>query len=410
MKKSFIAVFAIALLASAVSFAAESSVAGGFEASGNVVAGAGWQRFKTTGAAVVTRDVNGNLPGPIGSNDTTAGAVNKEDVFKFFVDQAELDVAKSFGENIRIRADLDFGSNTMNGGARFNNGAGPGAAVGVLVEQAYATANLALGNGVEFLLGRFNAPIGFEKINIIYNDTISHSIVYRALRPNTFTGAKFYYAFSDMVDWHLYVVNTGLTNDMGDFVALKTDIPGAGTRIGFNWGEEGKKSTLGVSGAYGQDHTNPGNMKKHLSFLGDADWQWWVTDNFAFGGEAVYRQIDTRNTVAGQNRKNGKYFGALANFHYDFSDVWDGTLRFAWAKDVNGANATGALVGGNFGGAALQSLTGAKQSIYEFALAGNYAIADGAKLKLEGDYSLYKPTGASKQQVFGFAAAFAYEF
>ncbi|MDP2599845.1 MAG: outer membrane beta-barrel protein [Deltaproteobacteria bacterium] len=420
MKKTFIAVLAVAMLAGTTSFADESYVSGGFEASGHIVAGAGWQRLKSAaGTTGLTRDITNTVPGVIGEYSTEAfsAADNKKDEFKFFLDEFELDLAKSFGENIRIRADLDFGSGTMNSGPRFANATGVGGfGSNVVIEQAYATANLAVGNGVEFLLGRFNAPIGFEKVDVFYNDTISRSAIYRSLRPNTFTGAKVYYAFSDLVDWHVYVVNNGSMNyDNGGLNPAggqNTDVPAFGTRLGFNWGEEGKKSTFGLSGIVGQDHPN---QKKHITFIGDADWQWWVSDNFAFGGEGIYRQIDT-TTVGG---KNGKYFGALANLHYEFSDVWDGTLRYAYTKDNNG------LINAGVGvipitGAAAQSLTGEKEQIHEIALDGSYDVADGASFRLEGTYSLVIPNGTqpagqasantAKTNIFGFGAVFAYEF
>src|SRR3989338_4507835 len=253
MKKSFIAVLAIALLAGTTSFADESYVSGGFEASGHIVAGAGWQRLKSSaGTGGLVRDITNTVPGVIGAYTTeafTTATDNKKDDFKFFLDEFELDLAKSFGENIRIRGDLDFGSGTLNSGPRFANATGVGGqGSNIVIEQAYATANIALGNGVEFLLGRFNAPLGFEKVDVFYNDTISRSAIYRSLRPNTFTGAKVYYAFSDLVDWHVYVVNNGSMNyDNGSLTPAgvqNTDVPAFGTRLGFNWGEEGKKSTF----------------------------------------------------------------------------------------------------------------------------------------------------------------------
>lgn len=387
----------------------------GLEISGHVFSGAGWQRYKTTTTAPTTApvDVNGTEAGVIGEySNTTFGAVggaNKEDVFKFFVDEFEVDLAKSFGENIRVRADLDFGSETLFSGPRFTNGSGTGDGVGTLVEQAYATANIPVGNGMEFLLGRFNAPMGFESNDVVSNDTISRSIIYRALRPHTFTGAKFYYAFSDMIDFHFYIVNSGLTHDDGDVVDVNTDIPGGGFRLGFHWGEEGKQSHVALNGATGQDHpTVASGMKRHITFMGDLDFQWWATDNFAIGGEGLYRQID--NSIAAS--RNGKYIGGLLNLHYDFSDVWDGTLKYAWAHDVNGPMA-GVTVTSLATGAA-QSLTGAiagGQQNHEMALATNYSITDGAKLRLEGGYTYLDPSGAANNQhIFGFAGGFAYEF
>lgn len=413
MKKILFSMLSVALLTSGVVLAQESYVAGGFEASGHTFVGAGWQRFDVNGAGnVVVRDVRGTLPGVIGgyaeSVNGASGRTNNEDYFKFFVDEVELDLAKTFGENIRLRTDLDFGSGTLNSGQRFGNAGTAGDDVGILVEQAYVTTNLAVGNGVELLLGRFNAPMGFESVDVGDNDTISRSVIFRALRPISFTGAKIYYGFSDMVDFHFYVTNSGLIHDDGDVISTDTDIPNVGFRLGFNWGEEGKESHLAWNGAWGNDHVG---AKDGWSFLGGADWQWWATDSFALGGEAIYRQIDDTNTD-GAGELNGKYYGGLLNLHYDFSDVWDGTLRYAYAHDVNAVllAATGAEEVLNNVGAA-QSLTGGDQQLHELALAGNYAITDGATLKLEGGYTRIDPTGAGNgQNVFGVGGGFAYAF
>lgn len=406
MKKLFFAVLAAALVTGAVSFAQEASVAGGFEASGHAVIGSGWQHFDVNGGGTVAQDVRGTTLGPIGSY-STAARVTAEDEFKFFLDEVELDIAKTFGENIRLRADLDFGSSSLYSGPRFTNGGGVGDEAGILVEQAYATTNIAIGNGLELLLGRFNAPIGFESVDVSENDTISRSVVYRALRPVSFTGAKLYYSFSDLVDFNFFIANNGLTHDDGDVIEQNTDFPSLGGRFGFNWGEEGKQSHLGIVGAWGQDH---GNFKNGFTMLGDADWQWWVTDSFALGGEGIYRQINTR----GAGVLNSKYFGGLLNLHYDFSDVWDGTLKYGYAHDINGlaevCRINVACVGGS-GVAGTASLTGADQQIHEFSLAGNYAITDGATLKLEGGYTFAQPAGAANtRHVIGVVGGFAYAF
>ncbi|MBI4224402.1 MAG: outer membrane beta-barrel protein [Deltaproteobacteria bacterium] len=367
--------------------------------------GAGWQRHRVAGGGAVAQDIRSNDPGVIGAyadNTSATGATTRTDYFKFFVDEVELDLAKTFGENIRLRTDLDFGSTTLNSGSRFNNAGGSTDEAGILVEQAYATTNLAVGNGVELLVGRFNAPMGFESVDVGDNDTISRSVVYRALRPISFTGAKLYYAFSDMVDFHFYLANNSLVHDAADVIGVDTDIPALGFRLGFNWGEEGRESHLGWNGAWGQDHAN---VKSGWSFLGDVDWQWWATDSFALGGEAIYRQVDTV-TAGGIN---GKYFGGLLNLHYDFSDVWDGTLRYGYAHDINGAANAGLALANTRAGT--QSLTGGDQQLHEMALAGNYAITDGATLKLEGGYTYIDPTGgANNQHVFGVGGGFAYAF
>lgn len=393
MKKLFIAILALGLVAVAMSAQAEEKyVAGGFEAAGHVIVGAGYQHFNNRvptefandGTTVTTAGVMGKYIG--------TGPAARQDAFSFFVDEVELDLMKSFGENIRLRADLDFGRVA-------SSGAGTAA---FSLEQAYATANIPLGNGIEFLLGRFNAPMGFEAYDVNENDTISKSILVRGLRPANMTGAKIYYAFSDLVDLHFYVVNTLYA----DSDVKVNDIPSVGFRLGFNWGEEGTESTFGVSGMFGPESRM---SNKHFTFGGDIDLNWWITESFALGLEGLFTRNDAvTNTTGVAAGVNTTYYAGLLNLHYVFSDVWDGTLKYAFALQKNPAS-------GGAGANNPINLTGTQQQIHEISLAGGYSIADGAKLKLEGRFDMIKPStttfpASRTEYVFGGALAFAYDF
>lgn len=389
MKKLITVVLVIGLAAfiTTSAKAGEKYVAGGFEASGHVMAGAGYQHHNNRAQTYFTFDGDiGYYAGPIGKyinsvNPVTFMPANRQDIFTFFVDEVELDIMKSFGENIRLRADLDFARTAS---------AGMWVAPFVL-EQAYATANIPIGNGLEFLLGRFNTPIGFEAADAIDNDTISKSVIATGLRPTNTTGWKLYYAFSDLVDFHFYVVNT-LYQDSNVKI---NDIPSMGMRLGFNWGEEGSESTLGISGLFGPE-TRASN--KHFTFGGDIDMNWWITESFALGLEAIF----TRNN-AFTGGSNTEYMGGLLNLHYAFSDVWDGTLRYCFAKQFDPASNNIGLNNIN--------LTGAEQAMHQIWLAGGYSIADGAKVKAEGRFDIVNPAGAGNTEyIYGAALAFAYNF
>ena len=130
MKKFGVLALATAawLGSSTAAFSAQSA-AGGIEFSGNVDVVTGWQHddgatYETLGSCPY--GVGGfAIPGvPVGmgcnSLDTAGSgsgqlgefrglAAPNRDTFNFYLDQVELDVQKSFSENIRIRADLDFG-------------------------------------------------------------------------------------------------------------------------------------------------------------------------------------------------------------------------------------------------------------------------------------------------------------
>ncbi len=385
MKKFIIAIIAVSVVGMfAANANAAEYVAGGFEAAGSVVAGVGYQHQNNKAATeFATNDVESSWAGPIGRYVNVMGP--RQDHFEFFVDSVELDLMKSFGENIRIRADLDFG--------RFNSGSNFGA---FNLEQAYATANIPIGNGLEVLMGRFNVPIGFESVDVVDNDTISKSILIRSgIRPTNTTGLDLYYAFSDLVDFHFYFANR-LTND--NMRAKINDLPSFGLRLGFNWGEQGQESTFGVSMFGGLEHN--ADIKKKWTFGGDLDLNWWVNEVFAFGLEGIMRY--DQGIAANPSMTT---FGGLLNLKYLFSDVWDGTLKFVYANQNKATNGQWDFIGGT-------GLIG-KQSVYEISLAGNYLIADGAKLKLEGRVDMIQPPSGNAgrtQMVFGGAMAFAYEF
>ncbi|MFO1464001.1 MAG: porin [bacterium] len=387
------------------------SAAAGIEFSGNVDIVTGWQHddgATTDGPTGVFPGQTGGScsfgPGGLGCNsidDRGSGsgllgdfrglAAPSRDTFDFYVDQVELDLQKTFGENIRIRADLDFGRflsgsirNTQNG-SNFN------------LEQGYVTTNIPFGKGMELLLGRFNAPIGLESVDRADNTAVSFSNVYRYLRPHNLTGLKLYYAFTDNFDWSLYVVN-----NLGDVIsaAVGTDsaIPSYGTRFGFTWGAEGKESTVGFSYAGGPEQF--GN-NAHLTHILDLDFNIHVGEKITIGGEGIYRQDNVTGAFAGF--PNSKGLGGFLLLGFEPSDTWNLYFRYGYLHDIN---PTGAY-------------TGLDQQIHDFALGAGYQITDGAKVKFEYRLDLHHYSAAVAAALTGsdrtalqnaIAAEFAYNF
>lgn len=390
MRKLFSFALVLGFVAFMATANAQESVAGGFEMNGSIVTGMGYQHHNNDASTYATNDGDRTyFSGVLGAYlPLVAVPAVSSDYFTFFLDAVELDVTKSFGENIKLRADVDVLRGTaLTTATAATNAAAMASAVSL--EQAYATANIPVGNGIEFLLGRFNAPMGFESADVASNYLISKSALGAGLRPVNMTGAKLYYAFTDLIDLHFYVVNTLYR----DSAIVTRDIPSVGARLGFNWGEDDAMNTIGVSPMFGPE-TRISN--KHYTFGGDLDFNVWLTEAFAIGGEGLF----TRNNNFG-GTSNTEYMSGLLNLHYAFTDVWDGTLQFVLAKQYDpGADAAG-----------VTNLTGFTQTIYQAALGGGYAIADGAKLKLEGRFDIVNPTGASNTEyIYGGAMAFNYDF
>lgn len=400
MKKILLSFLMTSFVAMSAVQAAESTN-GGLELSGNIDVVTGWQHDSMNSVGDFAGGQLGWFRGA-----TAPG----RDTFDFYIDQFELDVNKSFGENIRIRADLDFGRQLSGSGRNTNSAAPFGPALSNFeIEQAYVTANVL---GAEFLIGRFNVPIGYYVVDRADNPTISFSQNFNYLTPVNNTGAKIYYAFNDLIDWHLYVVNSladsaafgngaganpgGLTN--GAYSA----IPSYGTRIGFNWGSDDTKSTVGIAYAGGPERfgCNGGTTgcNRHLTNIVDLDWSIKFTPSFLFAGEGTFRQD---NSLTGPN---DRAYAAFGLFNYDFSTNWRVYGRFGWMQDRTG-----------FYTGAINPITGGllSQNIWDGAVGVGYQITEGAKMKVEYSPTVFVPRnapGLGTAWSNGLAVEFAYNF
>ncbi|MBI2343984.1 MAG: outer membrane beta-barrel protein [Deltaproteobacteria bacterium] len=387
-------------LAIAGFFGTAMAVDGDFEMSGHVNTGMGyqyWGKNADSGLIGASGSSHGTL-GDFPANSSGGTKLARQQSLIGFVDEAEIDVMKSFGENVRARVDFvpAAGADSTGSGAIWTGNGG--------LEQAYATVNIPVGNGMEFLVGRFDVPIGYESVERNDNTLFSHTTIYRDLRPKTATGLKFYYPFSDMVDLHFYVVNN-LTDTFGgtDFA-----LPSGGFRLGFGWGDMGRRSTFGVSAAGGMEAfrtSGAAGKNGNLSYMADLDWNVWVSEYFAVGGEGVFRS-DSANAAA----TDGRYFGGTLALNYVFSDVWDGTLRYTFVMDKAGISGTTACLGSCL--SVISGGSAGKTTVHEVALGGQYHIADGAKLQLEARYDMLKNTAlaGSSGSAYGGALAFLYTF
>ncbi|MBL7684879.1 MAG: outer membrane beta-barrel protein [Deltaproteobacteria bacterium] len=403
MKKATSLFLFLSLLASKPLFAAESK-AGGLELSGNVDVVTGWQHDDKNATGIAIGGQLGEFRGATSPS---------RDTFDFYIDQVELDLNKSFGDNIRIRADLDFGRQ-LSGSTRNTNSGGYSGIVGAggsnfELEQGYVTFNI---KGLEMMFGRFNAPIGYYVVDRADNPTISFSTPFKYLTPTNVTGMKTFYSFNDHFDWHLYVVNnladsvafgfgpTANPGGMGNYSAL----PSYGTRFGFNWGSEDTKSTVGISYAGGPErfgcNAGTSSCNKHLTHIVDLDFAVKLTPKFLLAGEGVFRQDNA--LVAGT--QSDRAFGGFALVNYDISDAWRVFFRYGFLQDRTGfytdtlATAAGFTVGG--------------VNVHDFALGVGYQLTEGAKVKIE--YSPYitdpRAKGLKTSMSHGLAVEFAYNF
>jgi|GEM_PF-655840 len=428
-----------ALLGAGTLQAAEKkSAAGGLELSGNVDVVTGFQYDnanslqlgygQTTAAGALTPNVVNDADnvgvgeGQLG--DLRGKGAPSHKTFNFYIDQVELDINKTFGENIRIRADLDFGRG-LSGSLRTT-----GLGSNFLLEQGYVTANIPIGNGLEFLIGRFNTPIGLEAVDRADNIALSYTNIYRWLRPHNTTGAKIYYAFNDLFDWHVYAVNN-LYDSIGSVTGAAiaplnqttndTAVPSWGTRFGFTWGEKGKENVVGLSYAGGPEGianniTVAGvnfaaTSKTHFTQMADLDFSFHVTDSFIIAGEGIIR-MDAANGGLGacttSAPTNCKAFAGDLLFAYNFNETWGMYFRYEYFADRQGNYTLAYAKVANL--AAGGGAVAANYQMHDFSLGTTYQITDGAKMTAEYRFDLGVPVAGGKPQNQAFALEFAYNF
>ncbi len=373
MKKLFTLV---AVAAMAVTSVAQAEM----QLSGNVTTLVGYQRDDSALGGV-------SGTGGLTQGDLTWANVASGDHFGFAVPQAELDIENEFGENIMARIDVDFID------------LGSPSATAVLLEQAYVTANLGVGNGMEFLIGKFNAPIGLENVDRHMNVFSTYTGGFIYLTPKQVLGAKLYYEFNDTWNMDLAIVNA-MNDPLGGGTSA---LPSGMLRFGANWGDEGNESTFNFAGGFGPELIASNNA--HYDMLGDMWGVFAIGDAWDLGWELTYRQ--TNGLGGGNNTKAmaGQFYGV-----YTASDVWTVQFRAGWFDEVNaagtsnGASTTTASWSGVAGG-------NPKGNDFNGTLGATYTITDDAKMKLEYRMDWYMTSGATTNPMFHTGVAeFAYSF
>src|SRR5262249_1481428 len=178
---------------------------------------------------------------------------------------------------------------------------------------------------------------------------------YNFITPTNATGAKMYWAFGDHLDLNVYLVNQlfdcviiGAACLSGPAGTGDSAVPSWGMRLGYNFGAENKKSTVGIS--YEGVPEQAGNNAQ-IDTIVDLDFAIKPTENWLIAGEAVYAQRDNLPTVLGPNAKS---MGAYFVLDYKLSDIWDVDFSYGYFHDFQGL------------------YSGADQQIHNFLIGAGY--------------------------------------
>ncbi len=346
-------------------------VVGGFSMQGYLNMAYGFQHFSNDPITEVAGDNStGGVMGewlPTTNNGTVPNP--GESFAQAFIPFMELDMMKRFGERARLRADLFFG--------RTNSGSAIPAAQ---VDHAYLAVTLNEEHNIEVVLGRMGMLAGFEPYEPYFNDTISYSILWRAvISAGSPTGIMISGDVNEDLTLYFYVAN-GFVNDS---IFKGNTLPGFANTIKYTWGSDAKPSALVITPFISPD--SGGNSP--LSMGIDAYTAWWLSERFELGLEGTYQRINANARTGGANTN---YFAGLLNLHWEPTPRWYTVLKYCYANQTDVGNG-------------VMNLTGAKQQIHEMSLGFGHYLADTVKFKGEGRFDIIDPAAGSSQWIVGAA-------
>jgi len=347
-----------------------------FEGAGSVAAG-----------GVATREGTDNLPG---SNFNL-------NAFKFALEKP-LSSKDEFTAG--FRADLIYGSDAT----RIDNATGVGgtlaggpagtAAVNsssdLLVEQAFVQFRAPVGNGIDFKVGKFVTPLGYEVIERPSNQNISYGNIFVNLIPTDHTGVLASYTFNDIINVSAGVTdgwNTGSAYNVGTTGAGKSGTGLIGT---VNINAPGGNANIQTGAYVGLD---PAGNKAQILAGGTAGsyiptnnttWVWdtwgqWkpkiTGSNLTLGFEGDLGQYtDANPLLIGVPDETSTFTGAALYAKYQFTKIFALSTRTDWIHNNDAQK---------FGAGSTATFANPVEDIYSWTLTSEFDVWENMLLRAE---------------------------
>lgn len=347
-----------------------------------------WEKTKVTGSLDLNYNYNFNRP----TNAAGAGAFNGYRVFDvttntFNIGLFELAVENSPNDWMTLRADLDFGHDTL-----FFHSPGLGTIEFFDLQQAYVALKAAsVGNGLTFKIGKFVTMHGAEVIEASANNNISRSFLFNYAIPFTHTGILASYPFADWITLDLGVVNGWNsvidTNNAKSIHGMLTMKPV-------------ENVTWTLSGSFGPENASvDGNIRALIDSVltYTPNEQWTFALNYDLGRDSFL--------AGGKTNGVADWQGVAAYVHWKPLDTFALSLRGEFFKNDVGAAILGAPTGST-----------ASNKVGEGTLTSHWYLADGLDLRFEfrhdqgNQTSFLKGNGTSKKFQDTIASQLVYSF
>jgi hypothetical protein len=218
---------------------------------------------------------------------------------EFGLDQAEIDFCRELGDRGSVRVDLEW----------VKSGADWVAAV----EQGWLAYRPAFATGLTCTAGRFNAPIGFESLDLPDMYQVTHGLLFTYCTPSNLTGAMAAFVLGSGFDVKAYAANDW------DLNSENNGSPTYGGRLGWTRAETFSGGLSLLSGM-----RDPAQSLRNTVL--DLDLTYTPAEQLTLGGELNGCQAD----VAGSD---GSWFGVMLMAHWEPLQWCGLTGRYDWLDD-----------------------------------------------------------------------------
>jgi hypothetical protein len=181
-------------------------------------------------------------------------------------------------------------------------------------------------SGIEFTIGRYISPIGYESADATLTPLYSHSFLFDTMGPFTDTGAQVKYIFNPQFSAYFAVVN-----GWDDF---EEDARAQNYTAGGTWNSlEQVNGHAKATGAFNviTGHAQPGNGDNGRTVV-DGVFTYWWNDKLSETVEGDWA-TEERATPAG---RVARWYGTAHYLSYIFNDYATGTWRAEWFRDDTG--------------------------------------------------------------------------
>jgi hypothetical protein len=200
-----------------------------------------------------------------------------------------------FGPDANSYNTSPFGTDTVDGTSNTSD---------FSVQQAYVALRVPIGNGLDFTMGAFNSPIGYETFASYLNPNYSRSFGWQ-LEPTQQTGLLASYLLADGVKVIGGVANTWRAgiNTRSDMESQKSWIGAVALTAPDSWGWlAGSSLSAGVINGFSGNQDASGNFRNTVSYYVGASLMTPV-EGLAVGAAFDYREngLSINNLTPGEN-------------------------------------------------------------------------------------------------------------